>query len=71
MTACLDLMRPIANLSEDDVRDYEQGLCFFCGEGWVLVPGPRGGKGKWTNDHTQHSQDCAYVAIRDYVQGQE
>ena len=54
----------IAYLDEDDIRDYEQGLCFFCGAGFEPIPGPRGGtKGnRWRRP--VHAPTCSYVALR-------
>ena len=53
----------IAQLTESDIRDYEQGLCFFCGAGWEWVPGPRGGRAK--RKHTKaHEPNCSYAALR-------
>lgn len=61
--AAVDVVLGIAYLSDADVRDYEQGLCFFCGAGWEWVPGPRGGKAK--RKHTgAHDPGCAWVDAR-------
>jgi hypothetical protein len=54
----------IAALSEDDVRDYEQGLCFFCGASSEPIPGPRGGVKGERRRRPIHERDCSYNAIR-------
>ena len=54
----------IAALTEDDVRDYEQGLCFFCGAGHVVVPGQRGGVTGVRSKTPVHEADCSYIALR-------
>lgn len=56
--------RPIAELSEDNVRDYEQGLCFFCGGGREIIPGPRGGVTGERRHRPVHEPTCSYVALR-------
>ena len=58
----LDALNHIADLTDDDVRDYEQGACFFCGTEIVLgrVKGV-GGRVK----SRPHAADCAYVAIKE------
>ena len=56
--------RCIAALTEDDIRDYEQGLCFFCGAGHVVVPGQRGGVTGVRSKTPVHEADCSYIALR-------
>jgi len=52
----------IATLAEEDVRDYEQGLCFFCDGGHQLVKGTRHTPRHWL---PLHEPDCPYVTLRD------
>ena len=54
----------IAALTEDDVRDYEQGLCFFCGGASVPIPGPRGGVKGERRRKRVHEPECSYIALR-------
>ena len=58
-----EALRPLAELPEASIRDYEQGYCIACNEGWERVPGPRGGKGELKHTN-RHADDCPFVAAR-------
>jgi hypothetical protein len=46
--------------------DEVQGYCMWCGGGWQMVTGPRGGKPR--SRHTGvHREHCPYVIARDIV----
>ena len=61
MNELVKAARMIADLIEDDIRDYEQGLCFFCGAGHQLVKGTRHTPRHWI---PLHKDDCSYIALR-------
>jgi hypothetical protein len=62
-----DLVRAkkvLTDVTDLDPFDYEQGECHWCKGGWELVPGPRGGKGKY--QHTgKHFDNCAFKAAKE------
>lgn len=60
----------IGRMSEDDVRDYEQGLCMFCQHGYDVVPGPRGGTKGDRPREPAHDMACPYATIKWWVDSQ-
>lgn len=66
-----DLMtaaRRITSMSEDDIRDYEQGLCLFCGAGHEPIPGPRGGVRGERKRRPIHEPTCSFIQLREAVE---
>lgn len=66
MRSVEDAIRFVASRDEDDLRDEVQGLCFLCGEGWEMRPGPRGGVARPVHTN-RHADDCPVVVFRDWV----
>jgi hypothetical protein len=56
--------QPIAALAEEDVRDYEQGLCFFCGKSMDWGKGKRHSIEEIRSRVPAHDPDCSWVALR-------
>jgi hypothetical protein len=64
VTEVIRVARSIADLTEEDIRDYEQGLCFFCGKSMDWGKGKRYSIEEIRSRVPAHDPDCSWVALR-------